>query len=85
MSCRALVATCSRIALALLVSTFFQPDEYFQSLEIAHRMVFGYGHKTWEWTSTQPIRSPLFPALYTPIYGLLRLTGTDGSELLVCA
>ena len=25
--------------------TFFQPDEYWQSLEIAHRWVFGYGYR----------------------------------------
>jgi phosphatidylinositol glycan class B len=38
-----------RFANALCVVTFFNPDEYWQSLEPAHRMAFGYGHLTWEW------------------------------------
>lgn len=29
--------------------TFFQPDEYYQSLEPAHRLVWGTGYETWEW------------------------------------
>lgn len=29
---------------ALFVRTAFNPDEYWQSTEVAHRMVFGYGH-----------------------------------------
>ncbi|CAO1635987.1 unnamed protein product [Parajaminaea phylloscopi] len=37
--------------LALITRTFFQPDEYWQSLEIAHRLVEGYGYLTWEWSS----------------------------------
>lgn len=31
-----------RLASALLCQTAFVPDEYWQSLEVAHRMVFGY-------------------------------------------
>ncbi|GLD91928.1 hypothetical protein PINS_up000461 [Pythium insidiosum] len=33
-----------RVANALFVRTTFNPDEYWQSAEVAHRMVFGYGH-----------------------------------------
>lgn len=29
---------------ALFVRTAFNPDEYWQSAEVAHRMVFGYGY-----------------------------------------
>jgi GPI mannosyltransferase 3 len=36
-----------RILNALIVSTFFQPDEYFQSLEPAWRMVFGEDSGVW--------------------------------------
>ena len=28
---------------AFLVRTYFNADEYWQALEVAHRMVFGYG------------------------------------------
>jgi phosphatidylinositol glycan class B len=34
---------------SLVVKTFFDPDEYWQSLEVAHEHVFGYGYLTWEW------------------------------------
>ncbi len=30
-----------RLINALLIRTTFAPDEYWQSLEVAHRMVFG--------------------------------------------
>lgn len=62
-----------RVAIALLTRTFFQPDEYFQSLEPAHRFVFGYGIFTWEWFTS--IRSILYPALNIPLYALLKTTG----------
>lgn len=38
-----------RILNALCTRTFFQPDEHYQTTEIAHRIVFGYGFKSWEW------------------------------------
>ncbi len=40
-----------RLLNALLLRTFFQPDEYWQSQEIAHKIVFGFGYRTWEWRS----------------------------------
>jgi hypothetical protein len=33
-----------RVWNALFVRTAFNPDEFWQSTEVAHRMVFGYGH-----------------------------------------
>ena len=36
-----------RILNALTIRTFFQPDEYFQSLEPAWRMVFGQQSGAW--------------------------------------
>jgi phosphatidylinositol glycan class B len=38
-----------RVLNALCVQTYFVPDEYWQGPEVAHRLVFGYGHLTWEW------------------------------------
>ena len=48
-----LLASCAawRVGNALAVITFFNPDEYWQSLEPAHRLAFGYGHLTWEWVA----------------------------------
>ena len=34
-----------RVANSLCVRTYFTPDEYWQGPEVAHGMVFGYGHR----------------------------------------
>lgn len=44
----AALALAVRVLIAVLTRSFFQPDEYFQSLEVAHHLVFGYGALTWE-------------------------------------
>lgn len=72
-----------RVGIAILTRSYFQPDEYFQSLEVAHHLVFGYGHLTWEWVSPEPIRSVLYPALNTPVYWLLKISKLDQTNLLV--
>ncbi len=72
-----------RVLLALITRTFFQPDEYYQALEPAHFLVFGYGDLTWEWTSKPPIRSILYPALSVPVYWVLKILSLDQSFLLV--
>ena len=78
-----LVAVAVRVAIALLTRTFFQPDEFFQSLEVAHHAVYGYGHLTWEWLAPRPIRSVLYPALNVPIYWLLKVLALDQTAALV--
>lgn len=77
------LAICLRVTIALFSITFFQPDEYFQALEPAHDIVFGYGHLTWEWRTRPPIRSIFFPMLFVPVYWLLKILGLDESNLLV--
>ncbi|KAK4049576.1 glycosylphosphatidylinositol anchor biosynthesis [Microbotryomycetes sp. JL201] len=47
-----LAVACWRVFNAVVSRSFFQPDEYWQSLEVAHEAVFSYGFKTWEWRST---------------------------------
>lgn len=81
---RALVILCVRVCLALLTDTFFQPDEFYQSLEVAHHVVFGYGYVTWEWASERPVRSPVYPALYAIVYQLIKSLKLDNTRLLVC-
>jgi len=72
-----------RILQALLTSTFFQPDEFFQALEPAHHLVFGYGHLTWEWRYTRPIRSIIHPAVFVPAYWLVKVLGLEHGQWLV--
>jgi GPI mannosyltransferase 3 len=78
-----LIAVSIRLLLSLSTQTFFQPDEYFQSLEVAHHLVFGYGYLTWEWMSQASIRSIGYPLLYAPIYWILKFIKLDDTILLV--
>jgi phosphatidylinositol glycan class B len=70
-----------RGANALLANTYFQADEYWQSLEIAHKRVFGYGYETWDWTFA--LRSYAFPAIFEVLFRLLKLFGLHNSHWLV--
>lgn len=76
------IALVIRVTITLATRTFFQPDEYFQALEPAHFLVFGYGDLTWEWTSNPPIRSIFYPALNVPIYWLLKVLHLVCTSLL---
>ncbi|KAJ2906835.1 hypothetical protein MKZ38_010333 [Zalerion maritima] len=58
-----------RLFNALTIRTFFQPDEYFQALEPAWLMAFGYEtspYVTWEWRLG--LRSSLHPRLFATLY-----------------
>ena len=51
-----------RMFSVIFTQTFFVPDEYWQSTEVAHRQVFGYGYLTWEWKAQ--IRSYFYPFIF---------------------
>ncbi|KAL8857911.1 MAG: hypothetical protein Q9178_005530 [Gyalolechia marmorata] len=82
-----------RILNALSIRTFFQPDEYFQSLEPAWEIAFGANSGawiTWEWKNQ--LRSAIHPTLFAGVYWLsaelstlLRLAPHDHAELLLAA
>lgn len=57
------------------VRTAFVPDEYWQSLEVAHKFVFGYGYETWEWKYA--IRSSVYPLFISAQYYLLKVLEID--------
>lgn len=61
-----------RIANAILTKSFFQADEFWQALEPAHLMAFGYGELTWEWK--YGLRSYAFPFLFEIAYRFVRIT-----------
>ena len=63
-----------RGGLAIHFPTVFHPDEIFQTLEPAHRLVYDYGVTTWEWRVG--VRSWVFPAF---LAGVMRATGWMGS------
>lgn len=70
-----------RILSVFLVQTWYVPDEYWQSLEVAHKEVFGYGALTWEWQ--KGIRSYLYPSFIAALYTLLKYTSLDYPEALI--
>ncbi|XP_064341648.1 GPI mannosyltransferase 3 isoform X1 [Camelus dromedarius] len=70
-----------RICNCFLVQTSFVPDEYWQSLEVAHHMVFNYGYLTWEWT--ERLRGYIYPLIFASIYKILHLLGKDSVQLLI--
>ena len=78
-----LFALCAafRVVNAFLVRTYFNADEYWQSLEVAHRMVFGYGHLTWEWE--RGLRGYAHPAMFAALYKLAATLGVDTTPVLV--
>eukprot|EP00911_Craspedida_sp_UC1_P002894 UC1_evm7s2112 len=66
-----------RLFNALLLSTSFVPDEYWQGPEVAHRWVFGYGHLTWEWRVG--LRGVTHPGIFAALYAILRVLHLDSS------
>ncbi|GFN97261.1 mannosyltransferase [Plakobranchus ocellatus] len=70
-----------RCANALLIQTQYVPDEYWQSLEVAHKMVFGYGYLTWEWR--EGLRGYSYPLLFAVFYKIVRNFGLDSRFLLI--
>jgi hypothetical protein len=63
-----------RIGLAAASPNIFFPDEIFQTLEPAHRLVYGYGVISWEWRLG--IRSWVFPIF---LAGVMRATTWMGA------
>ncbi|KAJ6263446.1 hypothetical protein Dda_2010 [Drechslerella dactyloides] len=80
-----------RLLNALTLSTFFQPDEYFQSLEIAASWRRNSpGYVTWEWNHA--LRSVLYPSIFQCVYFIVdafarafELAPSTNAELLVVA
>lgn len=64
-----------------LVRSWFVPDEYWQSLEVAHHIVFDYGYLTWEWT--EGLRSYLYVVFVAAQYYLLKWLHLDYVQLLI--
>lgn len=77
----ATVIFCIRLANALSITTFFQPDEYYQALEPAHNFVFGYGYITWEWK--EHLRASFHPLIYSMGYFLTRFLPHKYEQKLV--
>jgi len=74
-------AAVPRVALAVEDQGIFWPDEIFQSLEQAHRVVFGYGFIPWEFQDGA--RSWLFPGAFAMLWKLAGTVGVHSGMALV--
>ncbi|KAF0749462.1 GPI mannosyltransferase 3 [Aphis craccivora] len=64
-----------------IVHSWYVPDEYWQSLEIAHYITFGFGYRTWEWIVG--IRSYISVSWIVIIYQILKYFSLDTLQLLI--
>ena len=72
-----------RIFMAFVSKSYHHGDETYQSVEVAHGLVFGRGHLTWEWTSDSPIRSYLHPLLFAALFQILKILNLDNAANVV--
>ncbi|KAJ5075100.1 gpi mannosyltransferase 3 [Anaeramoeba ignava] len=63
------------------IMLFFCPDEYWQSLEVAHNIVFKYGYLTWEWK--EKLRGFLHPLIFAVLYKILQIFQLDKNWILI--
>lgn len=67
----------------VLLKNYDYPDEYWQGPEISHKIFYGYGYETWEWTIEEPIRNPLGPLILSLGFGVISfLPGNWEDELI---
>ena len=74
-----------RVLMAVCANSLHHGDETYQSVEVAHKLVFGTGYLTWEWTTPNPIRSYLHPILFSVLFYILKILGLDSVELVVAS
>jgi len=67
--------------MAFLSWGYFVPDESWQSVEVAHKLVFDNGHLTWEWK--HGLRSYLHPVLFAVIFKILKFANLDTPYLVI--
>ncbi|OII77774.1 plasmid maintenance protein [Cryptosporidium andersoni] len=72
-----------RIINSLLIKTTFNPDEYWQSLEVAYQIVFGYGFLTWEWDHCIALRSIIYPLLFALIYKIFNIINISNTIFII--
>lgn len=70
-----------RLSSVFLVWTSFVPDEYWQSLEVAHNIVFKYGYLTWEWKNG--LRTYLYPLIFSILYKILQIFHMDFPSAII--
>ncbi|CAF0912048.1 unnamed protein product [Brachionus calyciflorus] len=73
--------TIYRLLNIFLNQTWFVPDEFWQSQEIAHKLAFDYGYLTWEWKVG--IRSYVYPFFLAIFYKAIQIVHLDKTDILI--
>ncbi len=76
-----LAALLPRVWAAFADQGLFWPDEFYQSIEQAHRFAFGYGLVPWEWV--QGVRSWVYPGFLGLLWKVLAALGATRAETFV--
>jgi len=78
------VVVAFRCANALFLATYFNPDEFWQALEVAHEIAFGCGSEpTWEWGQDVQLRGYTHPLLFAALYKILAVVGLDSRFIVI--
>ena len=81
-SCRIfLILLAFRIFNAFLLRTYQDPDEHWQSLEVAYEFVTGSGWLTWEWS--HQLRGFAHPGMFAAVWTILEELNLS-DEIMVC-
>lgn len=73
-----------RVVNAMLVTVYFNPDEFWQNQEVAYSMVWGGAGSTWEWRQPAQIRGFAHVLPTALVYKLLQVLRLDYRWLIVC-
>lgn len=66
---------------AIFLRTYFDPDEYWQTIEVAHHAIFGYGWLSWEWIIG--LRSILSVIPFIAYFQVIQLFALDSDITIV--
>uniref|UniRef100_A0A914BUG0 Mannosyltransferase n=1 Tax=Acrobeloides nanus TaxID=290746 RepID=A0A914BUG0_9BILA len=80
-----IVAIAFRTLTAFLIQTWFVPDEIFQSIEVAYKIVYHQGHLSWEWHEENSLRSAIHPSCLALIYWVFKWLGLDSNWIIAYA
>ncbi|KAG8227894.1 hypothetical protein J437_LFUL008208 [Ladona fulva] len=76
-----LLFLCLKLLSVFVVRSAFVPDEYWQSLEVAHHLAFGYGHLTWDWS--EGLRSYIYPSIIAGFFKVAEFLHLDSRDVLI--
>lgn len=72
-----IIIICTRIISACIQNTTFNPDEYYQSIELIYTLLYNKGYVTWEYQPYVKLRSALYPYIFYYAYRIIQYLSVD--------